>query len=232
MFAFFDIDETLVNQREAEAAAAHQLLAAYGNLLERSYSLPEFCRLWRFFREKHNMAFFARQISLQEQRRRRIRELFARDGKALSDTEADVLIEFYEHHYRNSWNLFDDVMPFFESFSGTTCGIISNGSTEQQKRKLYQTGIERYFEVIVVSEEAGAAKPQSEIFLAACHQARCAAQQCIYVGDRLKEDALASSAVGMRAFWLDRKNSRTHLKVEVINSLAELSWKLESRVAV
>ena len=232
MFAFFDIDETLVNQRKAEAAAAHQLLAAYGNLLERSYSLPEFCRLWRFLREKHNRAFFAGRILLQEQRRRRIRELFARDGKALSDAEADTLIEFYEYHYRNNWNLFDDVLPFFESLSGMACGIISNGGTEQQKRKLYQTGIERYFEVVVVSDEIGAAKPQSEIFLAACYQARCAAQQCIYVGDRLKEDALASSAVGMRAFWLDRKNSRTHSKVEVINSLAELSWKLESRVAV
>ena len=110
--------------------------------------------------------------------------------------------------------------------------MISNVSTGQQKRKLYQTGIERYFEVIFVSEDIGAAKPQREIFLAACRQARCAAQQCVYIGDCLKEDALASSAVGMRGFWLDRKNSRSHSKVEAISSLAELSWKLESRVAV
>jgi hypothetical protein len=101
-----------------------------------------------------------------------------------------------------------------------------------EKRKLQHTGIERYFDVIVVSEDAGVAKPHRDIFLIACRRARCAAQQCIYVGDRLEQDALASSAAGMRGFWLDRKNSQSHSAVDVIGSLAELSWKLERRIAV
>ncbi len=134
MFVFFDIDETLLDQKQAEAAAAKHLLSAYGELLERAYSVAEFCRVWRFLREKHNTAFFAGEIPLGEQRRRRVRELFAHGGKPLSDDDADALFAFYEYHYGKHWSLFDDVLPFLESMSGMSCGIVSNGSAEQQKR--------------------------------------------------------------------------------------------------
>jgi hypothetical protein len=35
---FFDIDETLINQKKAEAVAVAQLLSTYGNPLDRAYS--------------------------------------------------------------------------------------------------------------------------------------------------------------------------------------------------
>jgi putative hydrolase of the HAD superfamily len=232
MVIFFDIDGTLIDQRKAEEAAAGKVLAAYGNLLDRYYSETEFCCRWRFLREKHARLFFAGLISLQEQRRRRVREFFAQSGRSLSQPEADAIFDFYAYHYRANWRLFDDVLPTLRSVSDHACGIISNGSAEQQKLKLRQTGIERYFDVIVVSEEAGSAKPQAEIFLTACRQASAPAHRCIYVGDRLNHDALASRAIGMRAIWLDRRNVGRRTTVEVISSLAELCWKLENKIAV
>jgi putative hydrolase of the HAD superfamily len=232
MILFFDIDETLVNQREAEAAAAVELLTAYGRLLDRPYSATEFCRRWRFLREKHLPAFFAERMSAQEQRRRRIRELFAELGRTLSDTEADRLCEFYETHYRQNWELFDDVLPLFHSLSGYSLGIISNGSSKQQRLKLKRTGIEHYFDVIAVSDEIGVAKPHRDIFIAACQLGGSPPHQCIYVGDRLYEDALASRAAGMRSFWLDRSQTGSHPKIELIGSLNDLAGKLEHRIAV
>ena len=234
MVIFFDIDETLINQREAERAAAHALLAAYSEVLEGVFSVPELCRAWRGLREKHARPFFAGEISLQEQRRRRIRELFGRSGAHLSPTEADRAFDFYERHYRRSWTLFDDVLPSLQAIQGYRCGIISNGSTAQQTLKLLQTGIDRYFDIVVISEDAGAAKPQREIFLEACRQSGSPAHGCIHVGDRLDHDALASRAAGMRPFWLDRRNRRCDagVPVEVIGSLNELSWRLQDRIAV
>jgi putative hydrolase of the HAD superfamily len=229
---FFDIDETLIDQRRAEAEAAREILAEYGNLLMHRYSVDEFCRLWRRLREKHAPAFLNGLVSAHENRRRRARELFALSGRDLSESETDAFIAFYEAHYRSNWTLFEDVLPSLEALDGSCCGVISNGSGEQQKLKLERTGIDRYFQVIVVSEDVGVAKPRREIFHAACRQAGFPAQRCIYVGDRLDHDALASRAAGMRPFWLRRKGAQEHSDIEVISSLQELAWKLPTRIAV
>jgi putative hydrolase of the HAD superfamily len=226
MMIFFDIDQTLINQRKAEAAAARELLAAYHDSLGRSYSVRQFCQVWDMLRDKHALPFFAGLISSEEQRRRRVRDLFAQLGVKLSATEADECFALYTGHYRRHWSLFDDVLPCLQSLSGHRIGIISNGSTEQQKRKLAQTGIASYFAVTVVSEEVGAAKPDPDIFHAACRMAGCPAQEALYVGDRLEVDALASQAAGMQGVWLNRRGPRRRAQVRVVRSLTELCSEL------
>jgi putative hydrolase of the HAD superfamily len=227
MVLFFDIDETLIDQQKAEAAAAARFLAAYKHLLDRPYCLAEFGPLWRSLREKHAISFLEGRVSLQEQRRRRIRELFRACEECLSDAEADARFEYYQEHYRNSWSLFDDVLPCLESLAGYRLGIISNGSAEQQKRKLRQTGIERFFTVVVISEEIGAAKPHPEIFTAACRQAGCSPEESVYVGDRLDLDVRASRRAGMKAFWLNRRRDPEQADVEAIGSLTEICAKVQ-----
>jgi putative hydrolase of the HAD superfamily len=226
MMIFFDIDQTLIDQRKAEAAAARELLAVYHDSLGQSYSVGRFCRTWDFLRDKHARAFFAGVITSEEQRRRRVRELFRRLGRELSDREADDCFALYERHYRRHWSLFDDVLPCLQALSQHRIGIISNGSAEQQKRKLAQTGIASFFAVTVVSQEVGAAKPHPDIFRAACRIAGCVAGQTIYVGDRLHLDALASQAAGMRGVWLDRRRTQRPAAVPVVSSLTELCVQL------
>jgi putative hydrolase of the HAD superfamily len=231
MMIFFDIDETLIDQRGAETAAARKFLDVYSGRLNHRYSLSEFCALWRALREKHAPAFLSGAISVHEQRRRRVRELFAQAGRSLSDGETDRCIEVYQGHYRRSWRLFDDVRPALAALKHFRCGVISNGSTNQQNRKLQQTGIAPFFELVLVSQEIGAAKPRREIFLAACRRAGVTARQCIYVGDRLDHDTLPSRSVGMRAYWLCRGHRGAPANVDVIGSLTELSWRLPDRSA-
>ena len=61
---------------------------------------------------------------------------------------------------------------------------------------------------------------------AACRIAGCAAEQSIYVGDRLHVDALASPATGMRGVWLDRRRRQRPATVQVVSSLTELCTEL------
>lgn len=225
---FFDIDDTLMDQQKAEAAAAREVLAFYGHWLKRPYTAREFCREWRRLRDKHNGAFFAGKISLQEQRRRRAREFFASHEQPLSDFDADLFFEFYEHHYRGGWTLFSDVLPFFQSAPAGRFGVITNGSAVQQKLKLERTGIARYFDVVVVSEDIGAAKPDRKIFLSACRHAGHPAANCIYVGDQLEEDARASRMAGLRSFWLNRRQTPVDGDIDAIGSLLELLPHLQN----
>lgn len=225
MTIFFDIDETLINQRQAEAAAAGRFLRTYGPLLPESCTVPEFCLRWRMLREKHLPPFLNGSISFREHRRRRVRELFI-DGAGLTDREADERFEHFSEEYRRAWQLYDDVLDCLSSLSGKRLGILSNGNSEQQRQKLRQTGILDRFGTVVISEDVGLAKPGCEIYLAACRIAGCRPEECAYVGDRLEADACGSRAAGLRGIWLDRRRSGASTDIEVIHSLAELPERL------
>lgn len=226
---FFDIDNTLIDQRRAERAAAAPFLAEYGELLARPLSIEQCCRHWQGLREKHNRDFLRGAISAAEQRRRRMRELFA--PRPLSDAEADRGYEFFQNHYRAAWRLYDDVLPCLRACAATPLGIISNGSTALQRDKLSSTGVAGFFSLVVISDDVGAAKPAREIFLEACRRARRHPEQCVYVGDRFDIDALASRAAGMRGIWLNRKARRRCRGGPVLHSLAELAERLRHRAA-
>lgn len=222
MVIFFDIDETLINQRKAEAAALSRFLDVYGERLPRAYSVPEFCRLWRALRERHAPRFLDGSISFAEHRRRRIRELFAVTEPRLTDREADARFAVYLEEYRHSWSLFPDVLPCLDRLADFPLGIISNGNAEQQRFKLARTGIAERFQFIVVSETVGAAKPGCAIFERACALAGLDADECVHVGDRLDADARSSTAAGFRGIWLDRHAEESPEDVEAIRSLREL----------
>jgi putative hydrolase of the HAD superfamily len=229
MMIFFDIDETLLNQRQAEAAAAERFLQQYGRLLP-ELTPPELSARWRTLREKHLPPFLHGAISFTEHRRRRIRELFI-DGAGLTDDEADERFEHFSHEYRRNWRLFDDVPACLASLNGEGLGVLSNGSSGQQRQKLQQTGILDRFSTIVISEDIGLAKPGREIYLAACRIAGCRPDECVYVGDRLEADALGSRSAGMRGIWLDRRRCGATTDIEFIHTLTELPARLQRHAA-
>jgi putative hydrolase of the HAD superfamily len=223
MVVFFDIDGTLLDQRKAESYAAARFLETYGDRFPRCPTPPEFCSLWRRLREKQNPAFLTGAISSQEKRRLRMRELFSETEPRLSDADVDERVAIYAEHYRLGWTLFDDVRPCLDVLAASSpLGIISNGSYEQQVRKLRHTGILERFEVIAISEDVGAAKPDRAIFQDACLRARCAPREGVHVGDRLDLDAQAGCQAGLRGIWLDRAHVDPPAPVERIRALTDL----------
>lgn len=74
------------------------------------------------------------------------------------------------------------------------------------------------------------AKPHKAIFELAAREARTDLKDCVYIGDRLQVDALASRKAGMRGIWLDRKNQwdGQEVGVPVIRNLNELPGLLQN----
>lgn len=94
MLICFDLDDTLLDHSGAEEAAALHFGEVIG---ERSaVSSEAFVRAWRRAAERHMATFLRGEVSFQEQRRRRIRELITAD----TDGEADTLFEIYLEAYR------------------------------------------------------------------------------------------------------------------------------------
>lgn len=227
MMIWFDIDETLLDQRRAETFAAQSFLREFGPLLGKEYTVAELGRYWRSLRERHSPAYFAGKISFQERRRRRIRELFP-DGAALSDRQADERFQVFFEVYRQHWSLFPDVLPCLRRLQHLRLGVLSNGKRAQQVEKLERTGIDRCFEAIVTSEQLGCAKPDPLLFQSACAEAGVETSSAVYVGDRLDNDARAACRAGLRGVWLDRRNVGG-ADIEVVCELTQFSELVAGR---
>ncbi|MDY7220936.1 HAD-IA family hydrolase [Halalkalibacterium halodurans] len=76
-------------------------------------------------------------------------------------------------------------------------GIITNGESLLQRIKLKKLGIERYFEVVVISEEVGISKPHGVIFRKAVDMLGVQVGHSIYIGDHLYNDIYGASLEGL-----------------------------------
>lgn len=219
---FFDLDATLIDDERAVRTAVAAFHAEFRDLV--TDPLDAFQVRWRAALERWFDRYLAGELTMQEQRRRRIQEIFP----ALSDAEADERFERYLAAYVAATStevaLFPDVLPALDALRDVPLGIISNGQDEQQRGKLGATGILPRFSVVVVSSEAGAAKPSPDIFATACRRGGVSPSECIHVGDRLTHDALAASAAGLRGVWLARDMAvPPDPRVPTLRSLVELA---------
>jgi putative hydrolase of the HAD superfamily len=220
---FFDIDDTLIDHTWAEMAASRQFHSRHGERLQ-GISLGQFATVWHDAAEHYMGQFLAGQMDMLQQRRARIFEIF----KFRDDTdEADRLFGEYLELYEAAWILFDDVESCLRDLDGRRLGIITNGNTEQQRRKLKVTRIDELFETVITSEMVGVAKPDQGIFEAAANAAGLDPEKCCYVGDRLKTDALAAIDAEMHGVWVNRRrvNAPPCQAIE-ISSLRKLSRHL------
>ena len=207
---FFDIDNTLLDHDTAESSAA---MAIYNQnkQLQGFYSETEFPDIWR----ENGSTFFPQQC--QE----RIKAVFK---DTLSKQDAEAVLNDYLAAYEENWQLYYDVLPMLEKYKDVPKGIISNGDTDQQRRKLSKTGIDNNFQTVVISGDIGILKPDPKIFLHAAEQAGMAVSQCWYIGDKIVTGAKASMDAGMTGVWLNRTLAGKDVKVPEIISLNDLIY--------
>lgn len=84
---------------------------------------------------------------------------------------------------------------------GRPLGILSNGFRDVQRNKLINSGLEKYFDVVVLSGEAGVAKPNPEIFRFAARKANVDQKDCVMVGDSLVTDIAGACNAGWPSVW-------------------------------
>jgi putative hydrolase of the HAD superfamily len=113
--------------------------------------------------------------------------------------------ELFEVFRGEAWTLFPETVPVLSSLKGLgyTLGIISNFDS-----RVYDVmkglGIYEYFDVLVISSEAGHAKPSHGIFSLALERSGRDPREVIHIGDDLCNDFHGARALGIRALLLDR----------------------------
>ena len=111
----------------------------------------------------------------------------------------------YAHFARPAvWALFPEAVGALMDLRsrGYRLGVISNFDMRLEVI-LEGLGIRRLFECVTVSSQAGAEKPDAQIFRAALDAMGVAPAQALHVGDDLERDG-GAAALGVRVFHLDR----------------------------
>jgi putative hydrolase of the HAD superfamily len=138
---------------------------------------------------------------------------------------------FFEQVYdqfRDSrgWMLFPETRNVLSDLKGRglRLGIISNFDSRLYT-VLRDLDILSFFDAITISSETGYAKPDPEIFSAACRRLDLAPDRILLVGDSLRDDVLAALGAGLHAVLIDREGRHTSADVPKIRSLREIEAK-------
>ena len=109
-------------------------------------------------------------------------------------------------------------------------GIITNGFTALQEIRLQRTGFTNFFDVLIISEQVGVAKPDTQIFDYACQKMNMTQrQQILMVGDNPHSDILGGINAGMDTCWLNIEQKPQPIGITptyTVSSLAELQTLL------
>jgi putative hydrolase of the HAD superfamily len=103
--------------------------------------------------------------------------------------------------------------------------LISNGFTEVQHRKIQSSGIAPYLNYIVLSESAGALKPNKQIFDYALELNNATAAEAIMIGDSYSADIVGAINAGIDSVYYPQHYPENGEKPEctyMIRSLKEV----------
>ncbi|TCS40700.1 HAD family hydrolase [Reinekea marinisedimentorum] len=96
--------------------------------------------------------------------------------------------------------------------AGYAMALVTNGSRKSQRAKIRRLELTRYFDVCLVSEEVGVAKPQPAIFHQAIAAMNCVPEQSVFVGDHPVNDYRGSQACGMTPVWFEGSHDWPHIE--------------------
>lgn len=119
---------------------------------------------------------------------------------------ADRLSAIFIEERRGRHLLFDDAEAFLDRLAGmgARTALVTNGTPDIQRQKIKKSGIEKYFESIVISGELGVRKPRKEIFAHALGSIGADAEDSIMIGDSLDADIKGANDIHMASVWVNR----------------------------
>ncbi len=219
---FFDLDRTLWHFEENANKVLSDLYQEF-NLSHSILSVKLFIEKYQQINEELWSLYREDKITKETLRWKRFYDTlfyFEIDDKELSDKIGN----YYIHHSPRQTVLLPYTKEVLAYLSDSyQLHIITNGFEEVQYIKLNYSGINQYFDVIVLSETAGVKKPHPYIFKKAMKLAGALPNNSLMIGDDLYADILGAEKVGMDSIYFnyERKSYQQKIQKE-INCLSEL----------
>lgn len=215
-WVWFDLDDTLWD-------FTNNSLAALGDLyrlehLDRWWSDVD---AWRDNYHRHNSELWAQYapglIDCATLRRERFRRPLRDVG--VDDATALAMAPHLDTHYLRLLAQRPDTIEGAHRTlaalkdAGIYIGILSNGFNDTQQQKLRSAHLDRYIDLIVLSDDIAINKPDRRIYdyarrrAAALTGSDCPVEQTLMVGDNPETDILGALNAGWDAVWLNRASA-------------------------
>lgn len=137
-------------------------------------------------------------------------ELTRIHGLGLDDRESQQLFEQFYQTVANELFVYEETIEVLSDLRAnvSAIGLISNTifPEEVHRGELSRFGIEKYFDFAIFSSSFGFKKPHPNIFHEASRLAGFAPSECVYIGDRYREDILGPTSIGMHAILRHTQN--------------------------
>lgn len=127
-----------------------------------------------------------------------------------------VRAEYYDSLFRSARFVEDARSTIDRLGELTRVGIITNGPSVLQRRKLDHFFSEFTLDPVLISGDFSCAKPCPEIFLEAANRAGVDPGACVHVGDSLETDVRGSNRAGFSSVWFRGKSEFNRCEDEVV----------------
>ena len=203
----FDLDDTLADSSGGEETiweGVVEVIAEHVPDVDRA----ELRHRYLDVLEEHYAPLAAGRIDFLTFRRNRL--------AAALDPWGDVSDELFERYMKEKERIADEMRPFPDAIAtvralraqGIKVGVLTNGPSDFQRRKLEVSGLGVELDAIAISGELGVAKPEREAFEQALALLGTTADETAMVGDSLENDILGAIAAGFATVvWMPGKRS-------------------------
>jgi len=204
---FFDMDETLIEHTRPTLDICRDTFVAFEEQLE-GVEFDDFIKaLWQKAGDMWAMMtdnVLSGDIGRVYTYKNTLRSLNA------DESLAEAMRERFEVEMLNATVVTDHAIEVLDQLrdSGYTLGMITNGYTAMQNRKVKHHNLDDHLDHIFVSEAMRAHKPDANIFHGALKVTGSNPENAVHVGDNLSADIKGAIGAGLKGILFDPKGER------------------------
>jgi putative hydrolase of the HAD superfamily len=160
--------------------------------------------------------------------RREVVKIALQDCINIAKDKLEKLADNYTNIQENLWRLFDgteETLTYIKE-KNVKIGLVTNGTSVGQRRKLKRFDLEKYFDFIFIEEEVGYRKPDIRMYEYILKEINIPKTKICMIGDNLVWDVEAPQKTGIFSIWHNYgKKDAEGMDIKpdmIINAISEL----------
>ena len=199
----FDLDDTLFDHHHSLQSGLFAIRQIYKSLQRSPFDELE--NTYTELLESLHSQVLRGLLTHEQARIERIQRFFLKYGQRLSLAEAHSAATIYRDAYHIARQPVPGAVALLQHLrTSVRIGVVTNNTSLEQHEKLDACGFTPWIDVLVISEEAGIAKPDPAIFELALDKLDAGPHQTVMVGDSWQTDILGARQAGIAPVWLNR----------------------------
>ena len=220
---FFDLDHTLWDFETNSDIAFETVFKQH----KVNIDLQKFLSYYRGINERYWKLYRDEKITKEELRLGRLKDTFVKLNHKVGIQLIEDLSVGYIDVLPNNNQLFEGTHEILEHlYVNYKLHIITNGFNEVQYKKIANSGLAKYFDKIITSEDAGVKKPNSIIFEYALAITNAVSSESIMIGDNWEADIMGAKDAGFDVIYCNFNAQLVSENIKSVKHLIEIKQYL------